>query len=449
MLPRMILMLTFAATMAWIGPLAPNRAVARSPTPKLMAKLLASPKELVRLKAVAALQAAPRLKYDQLDTIIEGIATQLDRIGDDQTPTPSTVALMYMVGSTRRDSAVDFLSECLSRENPEILILAVDVLGESESPQAVESIGKMIENPSYENFYALRSGVVRALWSIGGEEALQTLATIHRQIDGQLRADIEEMFSSVTAGDFEDEDAFSRWQKRWDTDSTSPPADDETLPAASKTDSDNTNKDSTNQTPTLKIGSISDGGTEQRPKIKFQAPEYYGIPIVSKRTLFILDHSGSMLKETGAHGETRLFRAKQELIYAIQSLPPDHEFAIMIFSNEVRFWRRELEIAEPKNKAEAIRFVRGIGIGNRTNTYGALALSIIFDPSLEAVYMLTDGRPTLGSIVQTDLIVNDIMHRNRFRHLRFHTIGIAVEGETKTFLERLAKGSLAEFRQVN
>jgi hypothetical protein len=71
-----------------------------------------------------------------------------------------------------------------------------------------------------------------------------------------------------------------------------------------------------------------------------------------------------------------------------------------------------------------------------------------FDDQLEAVFLLTDGKPTIGEIVSKPAIVADILHRNRFRHLNFNTIGIAVDGSTKSFLQQLAKESNGEFREA-
>jgi hypothetical protein len=46
------------------------------------------------------------------------------------------------------------------------------------------------------------------------------------------------------------------------------------------------------------------------------------------------------------------------------------------------------------------------------------------------------------------MIISDILHRNRFRHLKFNTIGIALDGPTKEFLRSLAENTAGEFRQV-
>ncbi len=185
---------------------------------------------------------------------------------------------------------------------------------------------------------------------------------------------------------------------------------------------------------------------ESLQRMRLKPQQYYGIDIHAKRLMFIIDHSGSMKDYWG--GMTRLERAKAELTRAIYELPGEAEFAIVFYHTSVRYWRNELVPATEENKREAVNFIRRLGYGDKTNTYGALRYSLDFDDQLEAVFLLTDGRPTIGEIVAKPAIVTDILHRNRFRHLNFNTIGIAVDGATKSFLQQLSKESNGEFREA-
>ena len=120
----------------------------------------------------------------------------------------------------------------------------------------------------------------------------------------------------------------------------------------------------------------------------------------------------------------------------------------MFYETGVRLWRNELVLASESNKLEAIASIRRLGYGDRTNTYGALRESLAFDNDLESVFMLTDGRPTIGATVEPAKILADILGRNRFRHLNFNTIGIAVNPNTEAFLKQLADGSGGEYRRA-
>ena len=129
-------------------------------------------------------------------------------------------------------------------------------------------------------------------------------------------------------------------------------------------------------------------------------------------------------------------------------MPEDAEFAIVFYHTTVKEWRNELVMATEENKREAIQFIRRLGYGNKTNTHGALRKSLDFDDDLEAVFLLTDGKPTAGDIIAPNGIVKDVLHRNRFRHLNFNTIGVGVQGLTRSFLRRLAEETNGEFRDA-
>ena len=382
---------------------------------KTLSRLLISRKELTRLRGVAIIQSHPRLKYDHLDAIVDAAEHQVEKLDEDDSPSPSLVAMLTIIGSTTRPSAGEFLGDQLASANDDLAMLVADILGAHQYRETIEAIGTLFDRPGFKESYAYRFNAVRALWAMKDPAAIEILAQWMPSLDGQLRADLERMFSKLDVGHFGgDEEALAEW------------------------------KDEQAEKPVFKNVAYSVG---EREKPVFAKSEYYGIPIEAKRLLFILDHSGSMKKADG--GYTRLDRARKELVSAIAGLDSETEFAILIFSNKTRFWKSELMRADDDTKHAAIAFVNRIGYGDKTNTYSALLASLTFDSSLEAVYLLSDGAPTLGAIVSPPQIIADVIHRNRFRHLRFHTIGVAVTPTTRAFLETLASQSNAEFREVN
>jgi hypothetical protein len=251
-------------------------------------------------------------------------------------------------------------------------------------------------------------------------DAIEFLAELAQRLDGQLRFLVDKLLEEVTV------DHFHGDQKRYEQFRQPKPA----------------------EAPVGRSGIFKAANFEpeslQRMRLKPQ--QYYGIDIHARRLMFIIDHSGSMKDYWG--GMTRLERAKAELTRAILELPGEAEFAIVFYHTSVRFWQNELVPATEENKREAVDFIRRLGYGDKTNTYGALRFALEFDDELESVFLLTDGKPTIGEIIAKPAIVTDILHRNRFRHLNFNTIGIAVDGSTRGFLETLAKESDGEFREA-
>lgn len=410
------------------------------PDDRMILRLLSSTNEPTRIRGIGLIAAHPRTKYDQLDVIIAGTENQIRRLKPNMTPDASTVSLLYTIGSTRRDAANEFSAGLLDGDNPEIVMLTADVLGKEQAAAAVEKISNLSDHPAFATSYAFRFNIVRALFSLDTPEAMNRLSDIRESMDGQLRVDMDRMFDQIGVNSFGgDQQQFENWRRKSNLSLS-------VNPASAKTDS------ATDQSPPIAGGANGSTGNATHPAgglgdLPIEAPEFYGIKVEAKRMLFILDHSGSMREYDG--NMTRLDRAKEELIYTIERLPPADEFAIMIYANKTRIWRPELSVANRANKAAAITWIRRIGYGDRTNTHTALVESLTFDPSLEAVYLLSDGKPTLGSIVQTRPLVADVLHRNTFRHLRFHTIGISVSGNTLQFLRQLAEGSNGEFREIH
>ncbi|MDP6850271.1 MAG: hypothetical protein QF524_04935, partial [Planctomycetota bacterium] len=131
------------------------------------------------------------------------------------------------------------------------------------------------------------------------------------------------------------------------------------------------------------------------------------------------------------------------------------------FASEIEPWRKKRVPANSLNKRSAHDFLRklepiggaaasemaqagltgsaGLGKG-RTNTYGALCRALGVEPNQEAgvvtpgvvekkdgvdtIFFLSDGIPSVGSIVEPDDILSAILEFNRFRGVVIHTVSI-------------------------
>ncbi len=272
-------------------------------------------------------------------------------------------------------------------------------------------------------------------------EAYRHLHQLQDKLDGQLRFHI---YSTLAKLDPE--------QRALIQTKANQPADSKTLVNPTAADSPKAEQPAKPASPDTSI-QLASGNTDysQDPyqgqdRMKLVRSQYYGMDMYCKRMLFIIDVSGSMLE--AEYGVSRLDRAKQELIQAIQMLPEDSEFSVMVFSSAVNCWRRELLVASPANKRDAILYIRNLSPGSHTNTSGALQAAMDFDPSLEAIYLLTDGRPTIGPLINPQAIITDVVNRNRFRHLNINTIGIALDAQTVQFMQQLAALGAGEFKSV-
>ncbi|MDG2221438.1 MAG: VWA domain-containing protein [Rubripirellula sp.] len=371
--------------------------------------------ELLRTRTIASLN--PERDAEKLSDLIAAAEHFSENVERDDLVPHSTTMLLYLIGQFEHITAEKALVKLLDCEHAGLAMVSADSLGKNQRYGAIAALQQQVNRVEFSESYGFRFNLIRALAQMEHPDAVEFLTELQQQLDGQLRYQLQCVLDEVNVHHFfGDEERFKAWQAR---DEKPEPARESFFTASSQPDSLN--------------------------RIAFEKPQYYGIEIHAKRLMFIIDHSGSMKEYWG--GYTRLARAKLELVKAIKELPEDTEFAIAFYESSVRMWRDTLVQATEDNKLEAIKFVQKLGYGDRTNTYAALRNSLEFDQELEAVFLLTDGRPTIGQLTAPAQIVPDIIHRNRFRHLNFNTIGIAVQGSTETFLKTLAEQTNGEFRQ--
>lgn len=163
------------------------------------------------------------------------------------------------------------------------------------------------------------------------------------------------------------------------------------------------------------------------------APRYYGIPVLSDRVVFILDVSGSMRFSTTDHPDAggeplrRLDVAKKELITVLGRLGPTTRFSIVTFSRSpLPFSRDGLLRATPENVQEAVEFVERQGASGGTNTYAAIKEAFESFPHADTFYLLSDGSPTVGRVIEQERIICHVARWNRLRGVRIHGIALLV-----------------------
>ncbi len=212
--------------------------------------------------------------------------------------------------------------------------------------------------------------------------------------------------------------------------------------------------------------------------------EFIGIPTPSRKVVFVIDISGSMeeevvdqqpFRERGFTRFRKLDIVQEELARSIEGLGPEVRFNLFAFATEIHPWRKKLVPANALNRRSATAFVRGLqplggaaaaaaasaglqgSAGERegmTNTYAALLAGLgIKNPdklesttqgatefvkgSGDTLFFLSDGRPSVGELVDPDDILEAVLELNRFRRVVVHTIAI---GEfQKDFMEFLAR----------
>jgi HEAT repeat protein len=200
------------------------------------------------------------------------------------------------------------------------------------------------------------------------------------------------------------------------------------------------NKDAFQPPPVLKA--------EKKPAPELTEASYHGIPVVSRRIVFVLDVSSSMTAKiktkavpTGRQGapkdDTRLSYCKWELVHAIRALPKEARFNVLVFGDTVRAWQKQIVPAVANGKAEAEKFVDGVAVQGGTNLHDGLKAAFE-DLEADTFYVLSDGDPTAGPITDKDEILRWVRRMNAARGIAIHTVS-AGELASEDFLQKLAE----------
>lgn len=153
---------------------------------------------------------------------------------------------------------------------------------------------------------------------------------------------------------------------------------------------------------------------------------YHGVPIWSDRLAFILDRSGSMRWPSDPGVTTRMAVAQAELQRVLGLLPKRTLFNVLAFDSDVYAWRKAEAVAEPKSIAKAQRWTAKQKAERRafTNTYGVLERTLLQNPRIDTIYLLSDGIPEWGDIMSREGLLAAVRDWNRYRRITINTFAI-------------------------
>lgn len=297
------------------------------------------------------------------------------------------------------------------RFGPPEIMAVIDLLAQEGDRLALASLEKLLRQDCILERFATRRAAVLAVTRVRHVEAGDCLLGLFGRLDGEVRADVVRYFTLLSGERYGDD--LAAWQAWWR---------EHRRGLAEKFPHWGAERGAEFLTP----GAVS----------------YYGLPLLAKRVVFVLDISGSMQGE-------RLAAAKRELSNTISRLPADRQFGLVVYNHRVNVWRRELAPATAAAKQEAMQYVGYLRAVGSTATYDALEAALSFD--VEAIYFVSDGQPTDGKIVEPAEILAALRRINHTRRVAIYVIGIA-PGEAgnpfDTFLKQIAEDSSALYRRV-
>jgi hypothetical protein len=392
------------------------------PTPEaarlLLTQGLGSAEEDVRRAAFDVLT-----KFTANSEVCAFLKTTVSRAWKQGKPQPETyagIALLLMSELPEVSAeAVGLIKETSERgETGRIqLITLTDELAKCRGDAPCRALLLLLDLPLTGKDFALRRAIEQALARVRTKPAVTALIKLLATVRGEVRNDIVAYLSDLTGQQFGP--AATAWDKWW---SENEPT-FEFPPEQKRLSFTN---------PEFKAGQQPPAGAS-----------YYGVPISAARLIFIMDTSGSM-------SGPRIVAAKRELVRAIESLPENVEFNIVVFNSRASSWQNKLVPASAENKQLASYFVAGQVLGSRTASYDALEAALRFDA--EVIFFLTDGAPVGGKITSPPDIIRTITGMNQFRRMTIHSLGIGVfppPNVFDTFLSTLAEQNYGIYHRVD
>jgi len=205
-------------------------------------------------------------------------------------------------------------------------------------------------------------------------------------------------------------------------------------------------------------------GTGKPAPAKSDQGNFYGIPQLEDRIIYVLDRSGSMIASmenpkfvnggaVAAHDDedSRFDAAMRELLRAAKSLRRTARYTVIAYSDHAEaILGEDLEEAKPERHAALQDALVRMGPEGQTNIYEALDLALRLagvhpeGPSgpakADAIYLLTDGAPTdaKGELEDPERTLEAAREWNALRRVAIHTIGIGHD-HNSAFLRQLAE----------
>lgn len=177
------------------------------------------------------------------------------------------------------------------------------------------------------------------------------------------------------------------------------------------------------------------------PAEKATTVTYYGLDVTSERVAFVMDFSASMKEPVGGgDGRPRWDVAKEELRKAIAALPDGTAVNVLLSQLETkRCFDRATPLA-PGPRKEIEGLLR-LNPGERGNLLGTV-LEALSDDGIDAIFLLSDGDPSAGDMVEKPRVQAAIRQVARMRKVAIHAIGFgAAKATERAFLEGVARDS--------
>jgi HEAT repeat protein len=310
---------------------------------------------------------------------------------------------------------VDQLIAFTKSDDPELRNLALTQLGATSDRTHLEALVVALDDPNW----STRLAALEALEAMRTIEGVTAMVARMPKEDGRMLSEFAQALWRLTGQSFQ-EDA-KAWQAWW---------------AASK--------DSFELISAADLATVRSGEEEYRLRQTTRVKNaFFGIKIISRRVLFILDVSGSMEEKLnddykGRKGWSRMEVARDEMKKCLENLDSGAFFNVMVFSSGVEKWTDGALVAcDDVHRAQALAYVDKLLAFGGTNLYDSLKEAFA-DPEIDTIFLMSDGEPSQGEVVEPLIIREHVAHWNENRRVVINTVAV---GGALSILEWLAEDS--------
>jgi Mg-chelatase subunit ChlD len=139
---------------------------------------------------------------------------------------------------------------------------------------------------------------------------------------------------------------------------------------------------------------------------------------------------------------TRLEHAKKELTRVLNQLSKDAAVDIIFFDDRLEPLAKQL-VPVKGNLPKMLALIQTVQPRGRTNIFDALDLALSIK-DVDTVYLLSDGDPTDGRVIDPGDILREVRKINRLRQIVIHTIEIG----SSPFMKALAEQNGGQYVEV-
>lgn len=200
----------------------------------------------------------------------------------------------------------------------------------------------------------------------------------------------------------------------------------------------------------------TEGPAKKKTHFGETSVQFLGIPVTSRRIIFVVDISGSMTElargilkndtDVGGGTMTRIDVVKRELAACIDRLEPDALFNVIVFNENVYSWLNSgMAKLGKKTREDGKAYVMSREAAGGTNIYDAVKTAFQ-DPDCDTIYILSDGQPTAGEQTDPATIRAEVAKWNATRHIKIHTIAVGEQLDLLKALSQDAGGEHVEYK---